>query len=317
MAAARYNREKLFERFDENDPKEWHDEISWRLIRMFEQRDNDVNADKSTLTRLKEEVDQLIPEGDKEACKKRIRIFEQIYLPSCMELLSRGYGEYRDLALFRGIPEKMLDERCVKLSYQHRSHQQIAQLASDEFYDGMAMRSEHMEGKREWSYRRFGKQHVHWENIKGRCDHKNRNKKEQAWIEKELEKFRDFAKAKPKKDEKSGKVEKWSVAVLSFYKEQAEELKAVCLRVFKDSSKFVTFSVGSVDSFQGHEADIVFLSYSNQVATCFISAPNRLNVAITRARYMMVHVGNWRAMSKGQGALGRIVQKLKNVTHNL
>ena len=317
VAAARYNREKLFERFDENDPKEWHDEISWRLIRMFEQRDNDVNADKSTLTRLKEEVDQLIPEGDKEACKKRIRIFEQIYLPSCMELLSRGYGEYRDLALFRGIPEKMLDERCVKLSYQHRSHQQIAQLASDEFYDGMAMRSEHMEGKREWSYRRFGKQHVHWENIKGRCDHKNRNKKEQAWIEKELEKFRDFAKAKPKKDEKSGKVEKWSVAVLSFYKEQAEELKAVCLRVFKDSSKFVTFSVGSVDSFQGHEADIVFLSYSNQVATCFISAPNRLNVAITRARYMMVHVGNWRAMSKGQGALGRIVQKLKNVTHNL
>lgn len=311
VAAARYNREKLFDRYDENEPKEWHDEISWRLIRMFEQRDNDVNADKSTLTRLKEEVDQMIPEGDAEACKKRIRIFEQIYLPSCMELLSRGYGEYRDLALFRGIPEKMLDERCVKLSYQHRCHPQIAQLASDEFYDGMAMRSEHMDGKREWPYRRFGKNHVHWENIRGRCDHKNRNRNEQRWIANELEKFREFAKAKPKKDGK------WSVAVLSFYKEQAEELKNVCLRVFKDCSKFVTFSVGSVDSFQGHEADIVFLSYSNQVATCFIGAPNRLNVAITRARYMMVNVGNWRAMSKGQGALGRIVQKLKNVTHNL
>lgn len=313
VSIARYNREKLFDRYDENEPREWHDEISWRLIRMFEQRDNDVNADKSTLTRLKEEVDQMIPEGDMEACKKRIRIFEQIYLPSCMELLSRGYGEYRDLALFRGIPEKMLNERCVKLSYQHRSHQQIAQLASDEFYDGMAMRSEHMEGKREWTYHRFGKKHVHWENIKGRCDHKNRNKAEQRWIEKELVNFREFAKAKPKPKEEG----KWSVAVLSFYKEQAEELKNVCLRVFKDCSKVVTFSVGSVDSFQGHEADIVFLSYSNQVATCFIGAPNRLNVAITRARYMMVHVGNWRAMSKGQGALGRIVQKLKNVTHNL
>ena len=77
---------------------------------------------RNSLTLPKEEVDQMIPEGDEEACKKRIRIFEQIYLPSCMELLSRGYGEYRDLALFRGIPEKMLDERCVKLSYQHRSH---------------------------------------------------------------------------------------------------------------------------------------------------------------------------------------------------
>jgi len=311
VAAARYNREKVFDRFDENAPKEWHDEISWRLIRMFEQRDNDVNADKSTLTRLKEEVDMLIPEGDADDCKKRIRIFEQIYLPSCMELFIRGYGEYRDLALFRGFPQKMLDERCVKLTHQHRSHQEIAQLASDEFYDGKAMRSEHMEGKREWKYHRFGKKHVHWENIKGRFDHKNRNKAEQRWIEKELEKFREFAKAKPNKESK------WSVAVLSFYKEQAEELKTVCQRVFKDCSKFVNYSVGSVDSFQGHEADIVFLSYSNQVATCFIGAPNRLNVAITRARYMMVHVGNWRAMSKAQGALGRIAQKLKNVTHNL
>ena len=310
VSAARYNREEVFQRFDENAPKEWHDEISWRLIRMFEQRDNDVNADKSTLARLKEEVDMLIPEGDADDCKKRIRIFEQIYLPSCMELLSRGYGEYRDLALFRGFPQKMLDERCVKLSNQHRSHQEIAQLASDEFYDGKAMRSEHMKGKREWKYHRF-KNHVHWENIKGRCDHKNRNKAEQRWIEKELEKFREFAKAKPNKESK------WSVAVLSFYKEQAEELKTVCQRVFKDCSKFVNYSVGSVDSFQGHEADIVFLSYSNQVATCFIGAPNRLNVAITRARYMMVHVGNWRAMSKAQGALGRIAQKLKNVTHNL
>ena len=67
VAAARYNREKIFQRFDENAPKEWHDEISWRLIRMFEQRDNDVNADKSTLTRLKEEVDRRRHGGLQEA----------------------------------------------------------------------------------------------------------------------------------------------------------------------------------------------------------------------------------------------------------
>lgn len=311
VSIARYNREVLFDRYDENKPKEWHDEVSWRLIRMFEQRDNKVNADRSTLARLQEEIDKLIPVSDKENCKKNLHIFEQIYLPSCMELLLKGYGEYKDLALFRGIPKEMLDQRRIQLSFQHRCHMDIAKLASDEFYDGKAMRSEHMKGMREWDYRRYGKEHNHWENINGRCDHKNRNKAEQIWIKKELEKFRDFAKAKPNKKGK------WSVAVLSFYKEQAEELKKICQCVFKDSGKFVTYSAGSVDSFQGHEADIVFLSYSNQCPTCFIGAPNRLNVAITRARYMMVHVGNWRAMSKGQGALGRIVQKLKNVTHNL
>lgn len=307
VAVARYNREKFFERFDENEPREWPDEIGWRLTRRFEQRDNIVNADRSSSDRLEREINMLIPEGDQEACKKKIHILEQIYLPSCMELLCRGYGKYKDLALFRGIPEKMLAKRCIKLSYQHRCHPEIARFASEEFYNGEAMRSEHMKGKREWDYKQYGKRHVHWIDVAGRCDHKNRNKKEQECIRGELVKFRDFAKKHPNKNQK------WSVAVLSFYKEQAEDLKRICQDVFKGCSQWVTFSAGSVDSFQGHEADIVFLSYSNRHPTCFLEAPNRLNVAITRARYMMVHVGDRSAMSKGQGALGRLVQKISNL----
>lgn len=314
LSLARYNRENIFKRFDENLPREWSDEISWRLIRMFEQRNNIVNTDKSPLERLRQEVAELIPESDTKECKKNLQIFEQIYLPSCMELFLNGFGAYKDLAVFRGFPKDILNERCIKLSYQHRSHPDIAEFASKEFYSGTAMLSEHMKDKREWAYARF-KDHVHWEHIKGKCDTKNRNKKEQDWIEQELKNFCRFA-TDPKTKPKEGK-EKFSVAVLSFYKEQAEELKKICNRIFKDAKKFVEYSAGSVDSFQGHEADIVFLSYSNKVPTCFIEAPNRLNVAITRARYMMVHVGNWNAMSKSEGALGRIVQKMKPFTHNL
>mgnify|MGYP004448765553 CR=1 FL=1 len=309
VSIARYNRENLFHRMDENGPKEWHDELSWRLIRMFEQRDNNVNVDYSTLDRLKQEQLALIPDGDKDNCIKNMHNFEQMYLPSFMEELIQGYGEYKDIALLRGIPKEQLDNRCIKLSYQHRSDQSIAQLASDEFYNGEAMRSEHMIGKREWNYNRF-KHHNHWEHIKGFCDCKNRNKKELMWIENELKKFGSFANQNPQKGKK------WSVATLSFYKEQADELKKICRKVFKDN-KHVEYSAGSVDSFQGHEADIVFLSYANQVPTCFIGAPNRYNVAITRARYMMVHVGNWTAMNKAQGGLGRIAQKLKDVTNNI
>ncbi len=308
LSIARYNRESVFKRFNENHPREWSDEISWRLVRMFEQRNNIVNTENSPIERLKKEVQELIPESDEEECKKNLHIFEQIYLPSCMELLLCGFGNDKGLAIFRGIPEKALDERCIKLSYQHRSHPEIAQFAAREFYEGKAMRSEHMDGKQEWHYDQF-KHHIHWEHIKGKCDSRNRNKKEQEWIKKELKKFCRFATRQRK-----GKL---SVAVLSFYKEQAEELKKICNRVFKDAKQFVEYSAGSVDSFQGHEADIVFLSYSNQVPTCFISAPNRLNVAITRARSMMVHVGNWKAMSKSDGALGRIVQAMKPFTHNL
>lgn len=311
LSIASYNRENIFKRLNENHPREWSDEISWRLIRMFEQRNNIVNTDKSPLERLRQEVAELISEADVEECKKKLQIFKQIYLPSCMELFLDGFGAYKDLTVFRGFPKDILNERCIELSYQHRSHPDIAQFASKEFYGGTAMLSEHMNEKREWKYRRF-KHHIHWEHIKGKCDAKNRNKKEQDWIEQELKEFCKFAKHHSQKDKS-----KFSVAVLSFYKEQAEELKKICNRVFKDAKKFVEYSAGSVDSFQGHEADIVFLSYSNQVPTCFIEAPNRLNVAITRARYMMVHVGNWNAMSKNEGALGRIVQKMKPFTHNL
>lgn len=308
---ARFNREKVFKRFNENAPREWHDEMSWRLVRLFEQRENTVNLDQSPAARLKKEIDSLIPENDKTECMKRIRIFEQVYLPSCMELMVKGFGEYKELALFRGFPEEILENRNVTLTYQHRSHPDIAKIASYEFYAGKAMRSASMMSKnREWEYSRFGAKHCHWEDIKGFCDGKNRNKQEQKFIKNELEKFKDFAKM-----HKNPNGVKWSVATISFYKEQAEDLKKICQEVFKGCSN-IEYSAGSVDSFQGHEADIVFLSYSNGHSTSFLEAPNRLNVAITRARYMMVHVGNWSAMCKSKGALGRIAKKIKNSKQN-
>ena len=68
----------------------------------FEQRDNDVNADKSTYSRLKEEIQNLIPEDDKEECQKRITFRT--------DLFTLLYGTSLDLEptrtlLFRGIPQ--------------------------------------------------------------------------------------------------------------------------------------------------------------------------------------------------------------------
>ena len=47
-----------------------------------------------------------------------------------------------------------------------------------------------------------------------------------------------------------------------------------------------------VDRFQGHEADIVFLSLVRNSGVGFLDTPNRLNVALTRARYQLLIVGN-------------------------
>ncbi len=304
---ARCTREKCFGRFSENEPQEWCDEMAWREIRLFEQRDNVFNTAADLRASLQKEIRMLLPESANGEVEKTVHLLSQIYLPSCMEVFLRGYGTFRNLALFRGFPQEDLKRRRVALSFQHRSHPDIAKIASDEFYEGKAMRSEHMRGKREWEYQIDGERHLLWKDVKGKCNSKNCNKKEQDWIRRELQNFLKFAKKHPRKSPG-----KWSVAALSFYKEQADELQRICREVFKNAKNLVEYKAGSVDSFQGHEADIVFLSYSNSHPTSFLEAPNRLNVAMTRAKYMMVHVGNFRQMSKSQGALGRVVQKLKN-----
>jgi superfamily I DNA and/or RNA helicase len=52
-----------------------------------------------------------------------------------------------------------------------------------------------------------------------------------------------------------------------------------------------------VDRFQGHEADVVYLAFVNRRPTYFLQSPNRLNVALTRARYQLVIVGNRRDLA--------------------
>ena len=50
----------------------------------------------------------------------------------------------------------------------------------------------------------------------------------------------------------------------------------------------------TVDKFQGREADVVFLSMikSGDANLGFMDSPNRLNVALTRARYQRIIVGD-------------------------
>ena len=66
----------------------------------------------------------------------------------------------------------------------------------------------------------------------------------------------------------------------------------------------MTVELCTVDRFQGHEADLVLISFANRRPTSFLESPNRLNVALTRARYQRVAIGDRRAMRRARdGAL--------------
>jgi len=52
------------------------------------------------------------------------------------------------------------------------------------------------------------------------------------------------------------------------------------------------FACATVDRFQGREADLVLLSFRNVKRPGHADSPNRLNVALTRARFQLVLFGN-------------------------
>ena len=50
--------------------------------------------------------------------------------------------------------------------------------------------------------------------------------------------------------------------------------------------------MGTVDKFQGQEADLVLLGFTKFTKDAHYNSPNRLNVALTRARFKLILFGN-------------------------
>ena len=80
--------------------------------------------------------------------------------------------------------------------------------------------------------------------------------------------------------------------VITFYKEQVSLIRSHLKR-----AGFQKVSVGTVDSTQGCEADLVILSFvKGSDSAGFLKDDRRINVALTRARHQLICVGNVQAM---------------------
>uniref|UniRef100_A0A7S3VAG6 AAA+ ATPase domain-containing protein n=1 Tax=Chaetoceros debilis TaxID=122233 RepID=A0A7S3VAG6_9STRA len=97
----------------------------------------------------------------------------------------------------------------------------------------------------------------------------------------------------------AGEVEAKNISIISPYSKQVQLIRSELSDIARKSSKSHDIKVGTVDSFQGYETDVVIFSAvrSNQLNEMgFLRDPRRLCVAITRARKGLILVGDQKVL---------------------
>jgi len=92
-----------------------------------------------------------------------------------------------------------------------------------------------------------------------------------------------------------------SIAIISPYKEQLHVLKEQLPHVPELQPYLPNISVNTIDSFQGQERDIVYISMTRSNTDGiigFLSDTRRMNVAMTRARKKLVIIGDSATLSR-------------------
>lgn len=315
------------------EPPAWGKQIAWRLTRIYEQRNNNQEKDKlhneqrdnkqaknksTTREKLQEEINNLLPFEEKDSVYTKIDLVRRVALPSILESLQEGFErnirQKKGSALSDGLPPEVLTKRRVLLTYQHRMHPDIADFPREFIYDGKALKTDDnmYEARENFYSSQYGKNRSIWVDVKGKVKKNTSNEEEAKILIEELKKFDAWAKKKPNEESRP-----WEVAVLSFYRGQERVLRNQLrkwtnrwngFRYFK-KEKYLNIQLCTVDGFQGQEADLVLLSFANNHKTSFLESPNRLNVAITRARYQLIIFGNRNAMKKSDGILGEFGKK--------
>jgi superfamily I DNA and/or RNA helicase len=272
--------------------EEWAEMVSSRLNQSFSFR----NAGEE-FANIDRELEYLLPD---ESIKNRVMVIKRLVFPSILEMLQngvgKGLGQRNDRVISDGFSDIHKQSRFVSLSYQHRMHPDIAKTSRENFYENNLLSANTVLDDRGWNYA-LNEPVVKWihnndktGNIKG---NKIINPTEVNDIEKELLKFLNWAKNNPKPDGTH-----YEVAVLTFYLDQESELRKRIRKITKQSnfSKFhkenTDIFLYTVDKFQGQEADLVLLSFTKFTRDAHFNSPNRLNVALTRARFKLVLFGN-------------------------
>ena len=299
--------------------KNWAEEVAWRIDREHQLRlANQQNSKNSYSQQIEDflpklldnseigtsnDLSKLLDYWNSKETEEKINQIAAMAFPSILESLVcgiRGRKTKVESTISEGFYPDDLNVRRETLAYQHRMHPEISKFPRERFYakedalkDLESPRP--IEEMRRWDYKRYSK-HSAWIDVKGKTE-RNRNRDEVKQLETELTHFLEYARNNPQPEGK-----KWSIACLTFYRGQETIIREMLRRISGREHAFSDFNIENgginiklhtVDKFQGHEADIVFLSMVQTKRDGFMDNPNRLNVAITRAKFQLVIIGDY------------------------
>jgi hypothetical protein len=275
----------------------WASQVAWRLGRVHQLASarNDQNR-----LRRQAEVDALMPVSPAwqwvETATDAIRDVGVRSVIESLRVRRVDHRVRRKSALTEAIPDWAWKARSVLLTYQHRMHRDISALPRELFYEKTALRDANTltgrDAKAGWNFLADAGGRRVWLDVAG-TEERGVNRQEVTAMEDVLRRW--VASAPPRRADG----QPWEIACLSFYSRQELAIRDMLRRLTGQPGAETRFALpnaaivgGTVDRFQGREADMVLLSLRNTRRTGHLDSPNRLNVAITRARFMLVIIGH-------------------------
>lgn len=197
-----------------------------------------------------------------------------------------AYEKYIKSSIFGRLFNDLPSSRKIMLDTQYRMNKVIGDAVSELFYDGKLKTGTDIINDTPLY---TGKSLVAL-NVMG----KERRTHTKSFINNEeiifiINKLKELDKEIEKSDKKL------SVGIISFYKSQTDSIKR---ELNKNRFNNLDINSGTVDSFQGLENDIIFISSVRTDGIGFISNRNRLNVALSRAKKLAIIVGDLNNLRK-------------------
>lgn len=244
------------------------------------------------------------------------------------ETLAKANSEYLKDSLFGSLYEnlekaykegRIKTKRTIRLDEQYRMNPIIGNFISNEFYDGELKSAEETK-KQINTYGVFDGKSVVFVDIP--MTKENHEEKAQTEISREVEVTKivsilsSIFANNPNKE--------LDIGVLSFYKAQINKIEeAVKTRLSTQISEITNnVEFGTIDSFQGKQFDIVIISCvrsnacddARSAVGFLFDAPNRINVSLSRAKKLLVLVGDSSTLSASE-PLAHFIQYAKENGH--